>query len=138
MNFVAHDLRRLVIVDPRLDDYQPLIADAGESDRVLCFSTGDGALRSASLSVAEIWLINASLPDMSGVSLLSLVRRRWPGARVMLIGDAYSPVDELAARMAGATAYVCKPVCPTSLSGCRLRIRDGPTRAAPIRASPRR
>jgi DNA-binding response OmpR family regulator len=53
--------------------------------------------------------VNVKLPDMTGVALLKLMRRRLPRSTVFLVGDAYSAEDELAARAAGATAYVCKP-----------------------------
>jgi DNA-binding response OmpR family regulator len=100
----------VVIADKQLDDYGPLVVELSERGmRVGLFSTGEEALRAASGNAATMWVVNVTLPDMAGVALLKLVRRRLPRSTVFLVGDEYSAGDELAARAAGASAYVCKP-----------------------------
>jgi DNA-binding response OmpR family regulator len=100
----------VVVADKTLDDYGPLVVELSERGmRVGLFSTGEEALRAASGNAATLWVVNVKLPDMTGVALLKLVRRRLPRSTVFLVGDAYAADDELAARAAGATAYVCKP-----------------------------
>jgi DNA-binding response OmpR family regulator len=100
----------VVIADKKLDDYGPLVVELSERGvRVGLFSTGEDALRAAIGNAATLWVVNVTLPDMTGVALLKLVRRRLPRSTVFLVGDEYSADDELAARAAGATAYVCKP-----------------------------
>jgi DNA-binding response OmpR family regulator len=100
----------VVIADKKLDDYGALIVELSERGvRVGLFSTGEEALRAANGNAATLWVVNVNLPDMTGVALLKLVRRRLPRSTVFLLGDEYSAGDELAARAAGATAYVCKP-----------------------------
>ena len=100
----------VVVADTKLEDYGPLVVELSERGvRVGLFSTGEEALRAAGGNAATVWLVNVNLPDMSGVGLLKLVRRRLPRASVILVGDEYSAYDELAARTAGASAYVCKP-----------------------------
>lgn len=100
----------VVVADKKLDEYGPLVVELSERGvRVGLFSTGEEALRAASGNAATLWVVNVNLPDMTGVSLLKLVRRRLPRSTVFLVGDEYSAEDELAARAAGATAYVCKP-----------------------------
>ncbi|HEY3392534.1 MAG TPA: response regulator [Lacipirellulaceae bacterium] len=100
----------VVVADKKLNDYGPLVVELSERGvRVGLFSTGEEALRAASGNAATLWVVNVSLPDMTGVALLKLVRRRLPRSTVFLVGDEYSAADELAVRAAGATAYVCKP-----------------------------
>jgi DNA-binding response OmpR family regulator len=100
----------VVVADKKLDDFGPLVVELSERGvRVGLFSTGEEALRAASGNAATLWIVNMKLTDMSGVALLKLVRRRLPRSTVFLVGDEYSADDELVARAAGATAYVCKP-----------------------------
>jgi DNA-binding response OmpR family regulator len=100
----------VVVADKKLDDYGPLVVELSERGvRVGLFSTGEEALRAANGNAATLWVVNVMLPDMTGVALLRLVRRRLPRATVFLVGDSYSADAELTARAAGATAYVCKP-----------------------------
>jgi DNA-binding response OmpR family regulator len=100
----------VVVADKKLDDYGPLVVELSERGvRIGLFSTGEEALRAAKGNAATRWVVNMKLPDMTGVALLKLVRRRMPRSTVFLVGDEYSADDELAARAAGATAYVCKP-----------------------------
>jgi DNA-binding response OmpR family regulator len=100
----------VVVADKKLDDYGPLVVELSERGvRVGLFSTGEDALRAAGGNAATLWVVNVKLPDMTGVALLKLVRRRLSRSTVFLVGDEYSAADELAARAAGASAYVCKP-----------------------------
>jgi DNA-binding response OmpR family regulator len=100
----------VVVADTKLDDYGPLVVELSERGvRVGLFSTGEEALRAAGGNAATLWVVNVHLSDMSGVALMKLVRRRLPRSTVFLVGDEYSADDEMAARAAGATAYVCKP-----------------------------
>jgi DNA-binding response OmpR family regulator len=124
----------LVIVDAQLDDYDALLTDeCGQAIRVSQFHTGERALQSVVSSSTTLWLINVSLPDMTGIHLLGLVRRRLRRCIVFLVGDVYSADDELAARLAGATAYVCKPTSVAWLE-CYLlpRCRSPAIRAGPV------
>jgi CheY-like chemotaxis protein len=100
----------VVVADKKLEDYGALVVELSERGvRVGLFSTGEEALRAANGNAATLWVVNVMLPDMNGVALLKLVRRRLPRATVFLVGDEYSADDELTSRAAGATAYVCKP-----------------------------
>lgn len=117
----------LVVVDAKLEDYEPLLTALGQDAvRVHLYSSGDDALRAAQNRRASLWVVNVHLPDMSGIGLLKLIRRRLPRSIVFLVGDTYSADDELSARTAGATAYVCKPPSITWLDAYQPRCR-GPT-----------
>ena len=122
----------LVVVDAKLEDYEPLLTALGQDAvRVHLYSSGDDALRAAQNRRASLWVVNVHLPDMSGIGLLKLIRRRLPRSIVFLVGDTYSADDELSARTAGATAYVCKPPSITWLDAYQPRCR-GPTRSTTV------
>jgi DNA-binding response OmpR family regulator len=122
----------LVVVDANCDEYDALAIALGERElEVRFYSTGGDALRAAGTFHAALWLVNIRLPDMTGVGLLKLIRQRMRRCSVMLVGDEYSPEDELAARLAGATAYVCKPASALCLTGVRARCRSPAIRAGP-------
>ena len=101
----------VVIADKQLDDYGPLVIELSKRGvRVGLFSAGEEALRAANGNAATLWVVNVTLPDMTGVALLKLVRRRLARSTVFLVGDEYSADDELAARAApGSRVGVAPP-----------------------------
>jgi DNA-binding response OmpR family regulator len=112
----------VVVVDANPEDYQPILAElAARRARVHLFETGEDAVRTPGAQPSTLWVMNMRLPDMSGIGLLSLVRRRFRRSSVFLVGDFYAAEDELAARSAGATAYVCKPATAAWLDSYCLR-----------------
>ena len=120
MNSTERRVDDLVVVDASIDDYRELLSD----ERLMefprhYFATGEDALRRYDPSRSTLWMVNVRLPDMSGVGFLEFVRQRARRCPVFLIGDDYSPEDELAARAAGASAYLCKPVDSAWLRLCR-------------------
>ena len=122
----------LLVVDANCGEYDALTIALGERELEVCFySTGGDALRAVGAFHAALWLVNIRLPDMTGVGLLKLIRQRMQRCRLILVGDSYSPDDELAARLAGATAYVCKPASVGWLTGIRARCRSPAIRAGP-------
>ena len=133
MSSAVHHVAGIYVVDPRFSDYEMLFADIGISrSQIKCFASGEEALQASGQPAGLPWFINVQLRDMPGIALLKLVRSRLPGCAIFLIGDEYSLDDELTARSAGATAYLCKPPNIAWLSGCKQRnrsaaIRDGPT-----------
>jgi DNA-binding response OmpR family regulator len=138
MNSTLLRLEELIVVDARAADYDALLADPELQElRVSLFQTGEAALRAAPKSAAALWLINTRLPDLTGVALLRTISHRSPRPSVFLVGDVYSPVEELAARTAGATSYVCKPASRAWLEGYRQRIRAPAVRAGPTFSSAR-
>jgi DNA-binding response OmpR family regulator len=121
----------LVVVDPAPDDYSPLAGSGLSSHErtppltIRHFRTGEEALRAFDPTATTLWMANLKLPDMTGIALLELIRRRAHRYHIVLVGDVYSADDELAARAAGASAYLCKPVETSWLQLCR--------RAPPVR-----
>jgi DNA-binding response OmpR family regulator len=125
----------LIVVDANSQDYDVLVNELAAQDvrvnRYARYFTGEDALRAADTSPSSVWIVNVRLPDMSGITLLSLLRRRLRQCSILLVDDAYSAEDELAARSAGATAYLCKPARATWLKDCLPRCRSHATRAGP-------
>jgi DNA-binding response OmpR family regulator len=121
-----------IVVDPNFQDYESLVAELrSQQRRIVLYSTGEEALRSTSADRTTLWVINTRLPDMHGVTLLRLVRRRSRQAAVVLIGDDYLHDDEVAARAVGATLYLCKPPSTDWLLACQPRCRSPAARASP-------
>jgi DNA-binding response OmpR family regulator len=120
------------VVDAKLEDYDSVVGELDHGAvRLRLFSTGENALRGAGSCSSILWVINIHLPDMSGISLMKHLRRRQPRFSVFLVSDVYAVEDELAARAAGATAYLCKPA-----SAAWLQRRQPRCRSPAIRASP--
>ena len=122
----------LIVVDSNCDEYLALaIALRAHEVRMHFFSTGREALRAIGACPSMLWIVNIQLPDISGLGFLNLIRHRMRRCRVILVGDDYSVEDELAARSAGATAYVCKPAIVAWVTGYLTRCRSAPIRAGP-------
>ena len=99
------------VVDASPDDYETISHGVDEEGAKFVFKrTGRDALRLSPAANPELWIINMHLPDMSGVDLHSMIRARYPGVPVYLVGDDYDAQDELSARCCGATMYFCKPL----------------------------
>jgi DNA-binding response OmpR family regulator len=133
MNAATRRVDDLIVVDPAPDDYAPLFFDE-RLQELPCrrLASGEAALRQLDASRATLWMVNMRLPDMTGVSFLALLRQRVRRCPVFLISDEHSLEDELAARSAGASAYLCKPV-----NGAWLRLcRDAVSRPAQRRGAP--
>jgi DNA-binding response OmpR family regulator len=100
----------IVIVDPRPNDYgalAPWLA-AGEF-QVHFIPDGRSALRSARLRHSMLWMINADLPDWSGLDLYEMIAPT-VNCPIFLVADRYDPDQELAAMALGVSKYLCKPL----------------------------
>ena len=131
MSSLVRRVDDLVIIDASIEDYAPLFSDDLIAE-LSCrhFSTGEEALQRFVPSDATLWIVNVRLPDMSGIGFLHLARCRSRRCTVFLVGDDYRSEDELAARAAGASAYLCKPVNAAWLrlyrsAVSRIAVREG-------------
>jgi DNA-binding NarL/FixJ family response regulator len=99
----------IVVVDARPKDYRDLALLAGENRWHLhFFTTGHGAIRYGRPGHSDLWIINVSLPDMSGLDLLETVAQNAGAARFFIIADRYGAEDERRACQSGAALYLCK------------------------------
>ena len=134
MNPTIIRVDNVIVVDASLEDYATLFADEYLRDlMVRFFATGEEALRSTDAATTALWMVNLQLPDMTGVNFLGLVRARARRCPVFLVSDVYSSDEEVAARAAGASAYLCKPVNAAWLTMCRHTV----SRAAIRKGMPR-
>jgi len=130
MSRINRRLDDLIVVDGNLNDYAGLFTEICRCElRVRLFSNGEEALRVPGAGPGTLWVVNIRLPDVSGISLLRLIRRRLRRASIIIAGDTYSAEDELAARSAGATAYVCKPPTVAWLGAFQPRCREPAVRS---------
>jgi DNA-binding response OmpR family regulator len=119
------NLPQVFVVDANADDYrnvQESLKDSGY--RVEVCLNGRAALRQDPTNPPELWVVNMSLPDMSGPDLLSMLRWRYPGVPICLVSDDYRTEDEISARCSGAEMYLCKPIESDWLTAATATARD--------------
>jgi DNA-binding response OmpR family regulator len=102
---------RLVIVDPRLDDYHDLIEPARKQLlRLTLTTTGSNALRLVPSFADSVWLLSPQLPDMNGLDLLEMLRSLQSSLKAVVIDNQYDAQREKRALELRAVQYVCKPL----------------------------
>ena len=100
----------IAVVDRQASDYVELLALAGAEHWTIAVSlTGRAGMQLARRECADLWMINARLPDMCGFDLVEMLRPYLAGTPMFLVGDAYRVEDELRALRLGVTKYLCKP-----------------------------
>jgi len=95
-------------------DSAALIGYVLDSYRVRVAGTVAGGLLLARRHWFDLYLLDASLPDGSGIDLCKAIRQFDPNAPI-IISSAAGPLIEPAAREAGAQRFLHKPVDPTDL-----------------------
>jgi len=136
--------REIVIVDAECSRYGDVVAAAQEGLVGAHFCVdGRSAVRLSRQFRADLWVIAADLPDMSGIDLVGLLARNVQqadvdplrsGARIslgqldrvqrpaiFLVGDSYRPEDELRALAHGVSGYLVRPVSLETLLDARFR-----------------
>ncbi len=102
---------RLVVVDPRLDDYRDLIEAARKRLlRLTMTTTGGNALRLVPSFADAVWLLSPQLPDMNGLDLLEMLHTLQRNLKAVVVDNQYDPQREQRALELRAVQYVCKPV----------------------------
>jgi DNA-binding response OmpR family regulator len=121
------ELIDLLIVDSQGVEYLSL-SRGGEQEGLQIVQANEGyhALQLASSRPARVWVANLKLPDMTGIELLKLIKAKRAATPFYLVSDRYSPDDEIAARTAGATGYLSKPVNANWLDFCRAALARQP------------
>jgi len=111
--------RTVAVVDPRPSDYADLLDCAlGAGVRIEFFASGRDAMRFSQTGSADLWVINADLPDMSGVDLCTMLRTHASDPVVYIVTDEYRPEVEKAARACSGSLFVCKPIRAQWLKTC--------------------
>lgn len=94
-------IRQLLVEVLSAEDYRVVAAPSG----------ADGLARLAE-TPPHLVLLDLGLPDISGLTLLRLMRSAtgWEGVKILML-TASSDIDHvIAAKQAGAVGYVCKPI----------------------------
>lgn len=132
----------LIVVDEDEEQYTSLAASLVSAGMQMAHAIdGHSALQIVAARPPQLWLANMILDDMSGIELMHLVRAKRRVVPFYLVSDAYHARDEVAARAAGATGYLSKPVNETWTVIClealaHRMVRAGPHQHAPPPHSP--
>jgi DNA-binding response OmpR family regulator len=72
--------------------------------------SGDQAMRFVADAAPHIMVLDLSMPGMSGLDVLRLVRRRWPEVQVIVLTGHGNDLDQAEARAIGIFDWLRKPV----------------------------
>ena len=111
---------RILIVDnerPLRRILKTTLTDQGY--RTFEAATGRSALSAAVKAHPDLIILDLKLPDISGIEVISTIRRRTP-VPIMVLSVLGEDVDKVAAFDAGADDYLTKPFSPVELLA-RLR-----------------
>jgi len=97
----------------------------------------------ASHGVFDLVLLDLMLPGISGLSFLGVLRKRYPGVRVVVVSALDGPDIVSRARAGGAVGFVCKARSASDLVETVSRVlagndADGAGEEAPAVEAPRR
>lgn len=88
---------------------------AGRGHQVVTCGTGKEALQNARASEFDVIVLDALLPDMSGVDLIDELRAISAGARIIFLTGAQSDELENSARQREIFDYLSKPIRASAL-----------------------
>ena len=98
----------IVVVDTRPGDYHDLTCWAGQQQwHVHLLTTSEAAIKFKAREYADLWLVNASLPEMTGFALCKILDMQSRGIPVFIVSDRYEPEHERLACQCGA-GYLAK------------------------------
>ncbi|MGA2175089.1 MAG: response regulator transcription factor [Verrucomicrobiota bacterium] len=117
-----------------IDDDRPirrLLRNLLEADRYRVFEaeTAQLGMKEAAGRSPDVIIMEWSLPDMAGLTLLQRLRE-WNHAPVLILSSRDAGSDKVLALDSGANDYVTKPFCPAELMA-RLRVLQRPLPAEP-------
>lgn len=112
MSTQSPPLRVLIVDDEPLICWSlaQTLSDGGD----IAIEADSGAAAIRALSEAsepvDVVLLDYQLPDVDNLNLLSTMRRRWPGSRVILMSAYTTPEIGTNAVALGASCVITKPV----------------------------
>ena len=120
---------RVLIVDD--DPFMGALAEAlvvRQGRSAILVSTGAAALARLAEPPPSLVLLDLGLPDVPGLEVLRLLRAAsgWSGVRILVLTASHQMDDIVAAKRAGASGYICKPVQPDALSEMICDLLDQP------------
>ena len=100
--------RRLVVVDPRLDDYRNLVEPARKHLlRLTLTTTGSNALRLLPSFTDAVWLLSPQLPDMNGLDLLEMLHSLQRTLKAVVVDNRYDRRREQRRTSQQSKARIC-------------------------------
>lgn len=132
-SFRSLGINEIVIVDPACDRYEDFVRAAREGEFGLHFcSDGQSAVRMARRFRADVWLVSAEVPDVSGFDLVEMLaaqvmhgadaaplsaagktrnrRAATPRAAIFVVADAHRLEEEQRALACGIAGYLVRPI----------------------------
>ena len=97
---------------------------------------GEEALALAAALEPDVILLDLKLPGLDGVAVLTELRARGVGARVLVLTSANDPAQVSRAVQAGASGFLYKDVDPDALIRAIRAVNDGNLLLAPDAAAP--
>jgi DNA-binding NarL/FixJ family response regulator len=97
---------------------------------------GEEALALAAALEPDVILLDLKLPGLDGVAVLTELRARGIGARVLVLTSANDPAQVSRAVQAGASGFLYKDVDPDALIRAIRAVNDGNLLLAPDAAGP--
>ena len=97
---------------------------------------GEEALALAAALEPDVILLDLKLPGLDGVAVLTELRSRGIGARVLVLTSANDPAQVSRAVQAGASGFLYKDVDPDALIRAIRAVNDGNLLLAPAAAAP--
>jgi DNA-binding NarL/FixJ family response regulator len=98
-----------------VDDYAPIrqrekeiLLEAQPETEIVEVATANDAIRLVTEQEWDAAVVDFNLPDESGLDVLGVIKRRRPRARVVVVSALPGDMYELAARDAGALAFIPK------------------------------
>lgn len=107
---------KILVVDdqPRArQGLKALLSTWGESSKVWTAVSGREALRVLPGLKPDVIVMDARMPEMDGLETTRVVKRKWPGIKVVLL-SMYADYHQEALQ-SGADAFVCKGEPPERL-----------------------
>lgn len=109
--------RAVLVVESDPEDQASLARNLSRrGNRVVGTGSGDGALALVSQWDVDLVLVSDTLPGRSGLEVARLIHKLRPNATVVLMSEMLEPATRLAARAAGASECVRKPVTDDQLA----------------------
>jgi len=96
-----------------------VVSEHGDADAAYA------ALGRVEAPMADVLVLDLSMPGRSGLDLLRRLRARWPGLQVLVFSMHDSAVMVAQARQAGAAGYVTKSSDPDTLVQAVRRVARG-------------
>ena len=104
--------RILIVDDDEVVRWSYLRSLQSVSRNVAAASDGEEALQTMELNPFDVVLLDLRMPGQDGLSVLSVIKQKWPESEVVIITGYPTLASAKEAVRLGACDYVAKPVGP--------------------------